>query len=81
MKFIWPDSARAELRSIDRDSAIRILKALTEYGELGIGDVKALSGQWQGHFRIRIGDYRVIFTITPDEITIVRTQHRSDIYS
>ncbi len=80
MKFIWPDSAKAELRAIDRESAIRILKALTEYGESGIGDVKALAGAWQGHFRIRIGDYRAIFTITPNEITIVRTRHRSEIY-
>jgi hypothetical protein len=61
MKFIWPESARAELRAIDREFAIRILRARTEYGESGVGD------------------YRVIFTITPDEITIVRARHRSDI--
>ena len=80
MKFTWPESAQAELRSIDREIAIRILHALTEYGESGSGDVKALAGQWQGHFRIRVGDYRVIFMIAPDEITIVRARHRSDIY-
>src|ERR1039457_173520 len=57
MKFIWPESARAELRTVDREIAIRILHALTEYGESGAGDVKALAGQWQGHFRIRVGDY------------------------
>ena len=80
MKFTWPESAQAELRAIDREIAIRILHALTEYGESGAGDVKALAGQWHGHFRIRVGDYRVIFTIAPDEITIVRARHRSDIY-
>jgi mRNA interferase RelE/StbE len=80
MKFIWPESARAELRAIDREIAIRILHALTAYGESGAGDVKALGGQWQGHFRIRVGDYRVMFTIGPFEITIVRARHRSDIY-
>jgi hypothetical protein len=30
MKFIWPESARAELRAVDREIAIRILYALTE---------------------------------------------------
>jgi mRNA interferase RelE/StbE len=80
MKFTWPESAKAELRALDREITIRILHALTEYGESGAGDVKALAGQWQGHFRIRVGDYRVIFTIAPDEITIIRARHRSDIY-
>ena len=55
MKFTWPESARAELWAIDREIAIRIPHALTEYGESGAGDVKALADQWQGHFRIRIG--------------------------
>jgi mRNA interferase RelE/StbE len=80
MKFIWPESARAELRLIDREAAIRILHALAKYGESGSGDVKALAGQWQTYFRIRVGDYRVIFTIGPEEITIVRACHRSDAY-
>jgi mRNA interferase RelE/StbE len=80
MKFVWPESARAELRTVDREFAVRILHALTAYGESGMGDVKALAGQWQGYFRLRVGDYRVIFTIAPDEVTIIRVRHRSEIY-
>jgi hypothetical protein len=45
MKFIWPESARSELRGIDPDAAIRILEAPTRYGDSGEGDVKALSGE------------------------------------
>jgi len=80
MRFIWPESSRAELRAIDREAATRILLALTEYGESGGGDVRALAGQWQGHFRLRVGDYRIIFAISPDEITIIRVRHRSEVY-
>lgn len=80
MKFIWPESARSELRGIDRDAAIRILEALTRYGDSGEGDVKALSGEWRGFFRLRVGNYRVMFSAKPDEITIVRVRHRSEIY-
>ena len=72
MRFIWPESARAELRAIDRESAIRILS--------GDGDVKALAGEWQGYFRLRVGDYRIIFAISSDEITIARVRHRSEAY-
>jgi mRNA-degrading endonuclease RelE of RelBE toxin-antitoxin system len=78
MKFIWPDSSRAELRAIDREAAIRILHELTQYAESGDGDVKALAGEWHGYFRLRVGDYRIIFAISQDEITIVRIRHRSE---
>jgi hypothetical protein len=40
MKFIWPESARAELRGIDRETTMRILLGLTSYGDSGEGDVK-----------------------------------------
>jgi mRNA-degrading endonuclease RelE of RelBE toxin-antitoxin system len=80
MKFIWPDSARAELRAIDRDSAMRILRALTLYARTGEGDLKALSGPWEGCFRLRVGEYRIIFSVLPDQIAIRRTRHRSDVY-
>jgi len=55
MKFVWPESSRAELRAIDRQAAVRILLALTEYGESAAGDVRALVGQWQGHFGFESG--------------------------
>jgi hypothetical protein len=43
MRFTWPDSARSDLRSIDRENALRILQGLTEFGGTGKGDLKALS--------------------------------------
>ena len=80
MKFNWSDSAQSDLRAIDREAAMRILLGLTEFVQTGQGDLKALSGQWQGYFRLRIGDYRVIMAITPDEITVARVRHRSEVY-
>ncbi len=55
MKFVWPESVRSELRAVDRDSAMRILLGLTRYAETGEGDIKALSGEWDGYFRLRVG--------------------------
>jgi mRNA interferase RelE/StbE len=80
MRFVWPESARSELRGLDRESAMRILIALTRYGDSGEGDIKALSGEWDGYFRLRVGDFRVIFQIGPDAIVITRVRHRSDVY-
>jgi hypothetical protein len=50
VKFTRPESVRNELRSVERQTAIRILHALTEYGDSGVGDVKMLAGQGQGYF-------------------------------
>jgi len=44
MRFIWPDSARSDMRAIDRQIAIRILHGCTEFGESRKGDLKALAG-------------------------------------
>jgi mRNA-degrading endonuclease RelE of RelBE toxin-antitoxin system len=80
VRFIWPESARSELRATDRGSAMRILIALTRFGDSGEGDIKALSGEWTGYYRLRVGDFRVIFRIVMDAIVIVRVRHRSDVY-
>lgn len=43
---------------------------------------KALTGQWQGHWRYRVGDYRIICKIEDETITILVIQigHRREIY-
>jgi mRNA-degrading endonuclease RelE of RelBE toxin-antitoxin system len=68
------------LRVIDRETASRILFGLTEYFESGKGDLRALAGEWHGYFRLRIGDYRIIMAIAPEEITVMRVRHRSEAY-
>jgi hypothetical protein len=58
VKFTWPESARNQLRAVERQTAIRILHALTEYGDSGAGDVRALAGEWQGTF-----DFELAITV------------------
>ncbi len=38
--FQWRPAARADLRRIDQETAMRILHALTRYGDTGEGDVR-----------------------------------------
>ena len=73
-------NAPAEVRSIDKESALRILKALHRYAETGQGDVKALTGEFSGLFRLRAGHYRVIFEESVEVITVHRVAHRGDVY-
>ena len=55
MKFTWPNSARSELRAMDRETALRILRGLTEFAETGKGDLKALAGQGRDTFAFALG--------------------------
>ena len=45
-----------------------------------VSGVKALTGNLKGRYRIRSGDYRVLFKIEPDLITITNIDHRKDVY-
>jgi len=45
-----------------------------------VSGAKPLKGEWKGHYRIRTGDYRVVFTARRGTVTIVRVDHRKDVY-
>jgi mRNA interferase RelE/StbE len=51
---------------------------LKAFAETGAGDVKALKGV--SGMRLRSGDWRVLFTIKENIITIHAVGHRRDIY-
>ena len=42
--------------------------------------VKQLTDSRIGEYRLRIGDYRVLFDLIGNEIVILRVQHRKDVY-
>ena len=44
---------------------------------------KALQGDWEGHWRYRVGDYRIIAKIEDDKVIIfvVKIDKRGEIYS
>ena len=78
--MIWSPEARAQLRAIDRITALRILHAITQYLDTGQGDVKRLQDIEPAEFRLRVGDYRVRFRDHGDSIHVLRVKHRREAY-
>jgi len=77
---IWSPEARSDVRAIDRETALRVLRAINAFLESGEGDVRKLRPPRE-EFRLRVGDYRVLFL--PKEqrtIEILRVLHRKDAY-
>ncbi len=78
--IIWSPEGRADLRAIDRDTALDILRCLDRYLSIRTGGVKRLKPPQTG-FRLRCGDYRVFFDQKEEntiEVTAVR--HRREAY-
>ena len=77
---IWSPEARADLRAIDREIALRILRAIDIYLTTGAGDVKKLQPP-RHEFRLRAGDYRVLFLSKEERtIEVLRVLHRREAY-
>ena len=59
----YADRARRELARLERRLAGRIMDAVDNYAATGDGDVKKLQGSAEHEYRLRVGDWRVIFTL------------------
>ncbi|MCL2660330.1 MAG: type II toxin-antitoxin system RelE/ParE family toxin [Acidobacteriaceae bacterium] len=79
-KIIITPQARADVRRIDREDAMRILAALDRFARTSEGDIKKLQGN-SGELRLRVGDYRVRFNEEPPGTILVHAVlHRSEAY-
>ena len=59
---------------------MRIFEGILHYARTGGGDVATLHGDMAGSFRLRIGDYRVLFSVYEDTMRIFGVRHRSEAY-
>jgi mRNA interferase RelE/StbE len=83
-RFAFTGHARRQLRSLDRTAAMRILEALTPLGDdpyRADHAIRKLSGHGD-RYRLRMGDYRVIYRIDNDQLVIevIQVGHRRDVY-
>ncbi len=78
------DQARKQLRKIDIRQADRVTRVMTDVAQLDDPRQRghALVGDYAGHWRYRIGDYRVIAKIEDGRIVIVviAVGHRREVY-
>lgn len=76
-----PDVKKVDLPKIDAKAKAMIRRAIEErlvthpeiYG-------KPLQRTLKGYWKLRVGDYRVVFKISGDEIHILGIIHRKEVY-
>ena len=78
----WKRSATKELRSLPTHMVQRIVEVVTQLATNPFPPgVRKLSGA-KHTYRIREGDYRVIYTVTASTliVEIIRVGHRKEVY-
>jgi mRNA-degrading endonuclease RelE of RelBE toxin-antitoxin system len=79
-RIVWSEQAKADVRGLDKPTAMRVLHALHRFTEFGAGDLKSLQGDAE-ELRLRIGDYRIFFVYTAEQtVEIRRVRHRREAY-
>jgi mRNA-degrading endonuclease RelE of RelBE toxin-antitoxin system len=79
LRIDWSEGARADVRGLDKPIAMRVFDGL-RFVRTGQGDVKELQGDLVGRPRLRVGDYRLIFSLSGDTLRIHAVKHRSEAY-
>ena len=82
-KVAYLDSVENDLKRLDKAIVKKIIGRIETYlarDPKGLG--KALKGEFQGYWRYRWGDYRVVYKISEKEILILilRIAHRKEVY-
>lgn len=78
----WRPRATKDLEKLERPLRERIVGAIERLVESGEGDVRRLIGTDPPEFRLRVGDWRVLFRSdsTANTIVIVRVLPRDKAY-
>ena len=76
----YKKSIERDLGRLDKKEARRILDKIEKDLSVGAESYPVLKGEFAGLRKMRVGDYRVIFTIIDNDILILRIGHRREIY-
>jgi mRNA-degrading endonuclease RelE of RelBE toxin-antitoxin system len=81
LRVIWSPEARSDVRAIEHETALRLLRSIGRFLKTEAGDLKQLKGFEPPLVWLRIGDWRVIFRRREaNVIEIVRVRNRREAY-
>ena len=75
----YAQSVARQLEKMSPDVARRVQSKINRLTNDLAGDVKRLTN-YSPEYRLRVGDWRVLFNVVDDAISIERIAHRSDAY-
>lgn len=80
-KYQFTSYARKRLKKLPADTQVRIVKKIKYFCTTNpMVYADKLTDRQTGEFRFRVGNYRVVFDIDDNLITILDVGHRREIY-
>jgi mRNA interferase RelE/StbE len=79
-KILYKSSVSHDLKRIEFKDRERILRQIRTSLEENPRSGDALHGEFQGLYKLRIGDYRVIYTLVGQDVLVLRIRHRGKAY-
>ena len=81
MEVVLTPEAAGELDALTEPMHTRVLRVLERLANWPhVSGARPLSGDLAGHWRIRTGDYRVMFHVEGPRIMVVKIGHRDRFY-
>lgn len=68
-----------DIEKISSRMQTKVIKGIEMLGNNLTGDVKRLT-KYTPEYRLRVGDYRVLFEIENNSIIVYRIRHRREVY-
>lgn len=76
----YKKSVIKDISRLDKKEARRIIDKIEEDLSDGAESYPVLKGDFAGLRKMRVGDYRVVFTIIDNNVLVLRVGHRREIY-
>ena len=81
MRIVLAPEAQSDVLELPLTMRVRFDTVITRLEKWpAVSGTKPLRGEWKGHYRIRMGDWRVIFKPVQPDLIVVRVAHRSTVY-
>jgi addiction module RelE/StbE family toxin len=76
----YKKSVQKDLLNLGKAEAKRVLDKIEKELSDRANTYPTLKGSFAGLRKLRVGDYRVVFAITEQDVIILRVGHRREIY-
>ena len=80
VRILYKASVRRDLKKIDQKHIGRILREIRSVLGNNPTSGEPLHGDFAGLYKLRIGDYRIIYAILERDVLVLRIRHRSKAY-
>lgn len=79
-KIFYKASVERDLKKVNKQDAKRILGKMERDLAKDPNKGESLKGNFQGLYRYRVGNYRIIYTKIAEGILVLQIGHRKEIY-